>query len=186
MNVSAHLAIDRFDGRAAKEPVAEGDAVTAQVHEGAAAGPIHVPEPLAVRTEVLFALFHEIDFSEGAGVGHLFRFPIFRREEKLFAVHQQNAVALGGSDHLFAFRDGHGQRLFTDDMLAGSRAIPGHLRMQAIRRGDGHHFNVFFFQHLAVVGEHARDVEFPGERGSVARRGRGYGDGLGFVRHDLQ
>ena len=96
--------------------------MTAQVHEGAAAGAIDVPEPLAVRAEMLFALFDEIDFSEGAGIGHFFRFQIFRREEKLLAVHQQNAVAFRDGDHLLALRDGHGQRLFTDDMFAGSGA----------------------------------------------------------------
>ena len=145
--------------------------MAAEVHEGAAAGAIDVPEPFAVRAKMLFALFDEIDFSESAGIGHFFRFQIFRREEKLLAVHQQNAVAFCGCDHLLAFRDGHGQRLFTDDMFAGRGAILGHLRMQAIRGGDGHHLDVFFFEHLAVVGEHARDAEFLGERGGVARVG---------------
>ena len=73
VNVGAHLAIDRLDGGAAQKPVAEGDAVAAEVHEGAAAGAVDVPEPFAVRAEMFFALLDEIDFSEGAGIGHFFR-----------------------------------------------------------------------------------------------------------------
>ncbi len=186
VNVGAHLAIDRLDGGAIEEPVAEGDAVAAEVHEGAAAGAIHVPEPLAVRAEMLFALLDEIDFAEGAGVGHFFRLQVFRREDKLLAVHQQNAVAFGDGDHLLALRDGHGQGLFADDVFAGRGAVFGHLRVQAVRRGDGHHLDVFFFEHLAVVGEHARNVEFPGECGGVAGSGGSDGDDLGLVRHDLE
>ena len=95
-------------------------------------------------------------------------------------------MAFRDGDHLLAFGDGHGQRLFTDDVFAGRRAVFGHLRMQAIRSGDGHHLDIFFFEHLAVVGEHARNAEFLGERGGVAWGGGSYGNDLGFLRHDLQ
>ena len=121
---------------------------------------------------MFFTLFDEIDFSEGAGIGHFFRFQIFRCEEKFLAVHQQNAVLLCDGDHLLALGDGHGERLFADDMFSGLRAISGHLRMQAIRGRDGHHLNIFFLEHLAVVGEHAWDAELFGECSGVAR-GRG-------------
>src|SRR5258708_26555072 len=52
VNVGAHLAIDGFDWRAPEEKVTKGDAVTAEVHERAAAGAIHVPDPRAVWAEV--------------------------------------------------------------------------------------------------------------------------------------
>src|SRR5713101_7932394 len=119
MNVGAHLAIDRFDWRAPEEKVAKGNAVAAEIHERATAGTIDVPEPRAVRTKMFFALLHEINFSESAGVGHFLGFQIFWREEKLFAVHEEDAVLFRGGDHLFAFGNGHGQRLFADDVLAG-------------------------------------------------------------------
>ena len=135
---------------------------------------------------MLFALLDEIDFSEGAGIGHFFRLQIFRSEDKLLAVHQENPMAFGDGDHLLAFRDSHGQRLFADDVFAGRRAVPGHLRVQAVRGRNGHHLDVFFLEHLAVVGEHARNAESSGECGGVARRRGSYGNDLGLLRHDLQ
>ena len=63
--------------------------VTAQVHECAATGAIHVPEPRAMRTEMFLALFHQINFPEGAGIRHFFRLQIFRREQKLLTVHHR-------------------------------------------------------------------------------------------------
>src|SRR6266404_752066 len=88
VNVGTHLTVDGLNWRTSEEPIAKGDAVTAEVHQRAAAGTIHIPEPGAVRTKVLFALLDEIDLSECAGVRHFLGFQIFWGEEKLFAVHQ--------------------------------------------------------------------------------------------------
>src|SRR4029077_5114748 len=74
VNVGAHLAVNRFEGRAAEKKVTEGDAVAAEIHERATAGAIHVPKPGAVRAEMLFALLDEINFAERAGVSHFLRF----------------------------------------------------------------------------------------------------------------
>src|ERR1700683_439432 len=74
VDVGAHLAVDGFDRRAAEEPVGEGDAVAAEVHQRAAAAAVDVPEPVAVRGEMFFALLDEINFAEGTGVGHFFCF----------------------------------------------------------------------------------------------------------------
>src|SRR5258708_20799167 len=52
VNVGAHLAINGFYWGASEEKITKGDAVTAEVHERAAAGAIHVPEPRAVWAEV--------------------------------------------------------------------------------------------------------------------------------------
>ena len=70
--------------------------------------------------------------------------------------------------------------------LPAAAAIPGHLRMQAIGSGDGHHLDVFFFEHLAVIRKHARDAEFLGKGGGVSWAGGGDGNNFGFVRHDLK
>ena len=86
--------------------------MAAEVHERAAAAAIDVPEPFAVRAEMFFALLDEINFAEGAGVGHFFDFEIFRSEEEFFAVHEEDAGFFCGGDHFFAFGDGHGERLF--------------------------------------------------------------------------
>ena len=71
MNVRAHLAVDRFDRRAPEEPVAKRDAVAAQIHQSAASGTVHVPEPRAVWTKMFFALLYQVDLAECAGVRHL-------------------------------------------------------------------------------------------------------------------
>src|SRR5260370_35010563 len=96
MNVGAHLAIDGFDWRAPEKKIADGDAVAAEIHERAAAGAIDVPKPGAVRAKMLFALLDEIDFSERAGGGHFLGLQIFWRDERLFPVHQQDAVLFRG------------------------------------------------------------------------------------------
>ena len=94
-------------------------------------------------------------------------------------------MTFGDGDHLLAFRDSHGQGLFTDDVFAGRRAVPGHLRVQAVGGRDGHHLDVLFLQHLAVVGEHARNLELFSECGGVAGSRGSYGNDLGLLRHDL-
>src|SRR4029077_3394141 len=99
-------AIDGLNRGAAEEKIAEGDAVAAEVHERATAGAIHVPKPGAVRAEMLFALLDEVHFAERTGVRHFLGFQIFWSEEKLFAVHEEDAVSFRGGDHLFAFGDG--------------------------------------------------------------------------------
>ena len=105
-----------------------------EVHQRTAAGAVHVPEPRAVRAKMFFALFDEMDLAERSGIRHFLGFQIFWREEKLFAVHQQDAVLFGRGDHLLAFGDSHGQRLFADDMFASGRDVFGHLRVQAVWR----------------------------------------------------
>ena len=74
VNVGAHLAVDRLDWRAAEEPIAKRDTVAAQVHQCATAGAIHVPKPRAVRPEMLFALFDQIDLAKCAGIRHFLGF----------------------------------------------------------------------------------------------------------------
>jgi hypothetical protein len=157
-----------------------------EIHQRAAARAIYIPEPLAVRAEVLLALLHEVNFSEGAGVGHFLGFEIFWGEEKLFAVHQQDAVFFRDGDHLFAFFNGHRQRLLADDVLARGGTVFGHLGVQAVWRADADHFDVALFEHLAVAGERARDTKSIGKCGGVARRRGGNRDDFRFVRHDLQ
>src|SRR6184192_4660217 len=66
MNVRAHLTIDRLDRRASKKPVAESDSVTPKIHQRAATGSVHVPEPCAVWPKMLFALLDEINVAESA------------------------------------------------------------------------------------------------------------------------
>src|SRR5207245_2767481 len=98
----AHLAIDGLDRGAPEKKVAEGDAVAAEIHECTPAGTVYIPEPRAVRAEMFFALFDEIDFSERGGVSHFLGFQIFWRKEKLFTVHEQDTMLLCGGDHPFA------------------------------------------------------------------------------------
>ncbi len=186
VNVGAHLAVNGFNGRAAEKKIAEGDAVAAEVHERAAAGAIDVPKPGAVRAKMLFTLFDEINFSERAGVRHFLGLQIFWREEKLFAVHQQDAVLPRGGNHLFAFGDSHGERFFTDNVLACGSDVFCHLRVETVGRGDGDHFDVALFEHFAVIGEDARDAESLGQRRGVAGGGGGDGDDFRLVRHDLE
>src|ERR1700722_4013013 len=186
VDVGAHLAVDGFDGRAAEEPIGEGDTVAAEIHERAAAAAIDVPEPFAVRAEMLFALLDEINFAEGAGVGHFFDFEIFRREEKLFTVHQEDAGLFCGGDHFFALGDGHGERLFADDVLPYSGGVFGHLAMKAVGSADADDFDGGIFEHFAIVGVGAGNVEALGEMFGVAGSGRGDGDEFGFVGHDLK
>ena len=135
---------------------------------------------------MFFALLDEINFAEGAGVGHFFDFEIFRSEEEFFAVHEEDAGFFCGGDHLFAFGDGHGERLFADDVLADGGGVFGHLAMEAVGRADADDFDGGIFEHFAVVGVGARDVEALGEMFGVAGSGGGDGDEFGFVGHDLE
>src|SRR5258708_5161773 len=84
-------------------------------------------------------------------------------------------MLLCDGDHLFAFGDGHGQRLFADDVLAGGGDVFGHLRVKAVGSGDGDHFDVALFEHFAVIGEDAGDVvaiasPTPGNAAELAKR----------------
>src|SRR5262249_33976802 len=72
VDVGTHLTVNGFNGRTAEKPVAECDAVTAEVHQRATAGTINVPEPGAMRAKVFLTLFDEVNFSERARVGHFF------------------------------------------------------------------------------------------------------------------
>jgi len=62
MNVGSELAIDGLDCGTTKEPVAEGNSMTAQIHQRATAAVIDIPEPGAMRTKMFFTLFDEVDF----------------------------------------------------------------------------------------------------------------------------
>src|SRR6266850_7619561 len=74
VNVGAHLAINSFDWRPPQKPVAEGDTVTAEIHQSATAGSIHIPEPRTVRAKMFFTLLDEMNLSECAGVRHFLGF----------------------------------------------------------------------------------------------------------------
>ena len=186
VNVRAHLTVNSLDWRASQEPVAKRDAVTAEVHERAAARTIHVPEPETVRPEMFFALLDEMNFAERAGIRHFLGFQIFWREEKLLTVQQKNAVAFRHRNHFFTLGNGHRQRFFANNVFTGRGDVFRHLRVQTIRRGDGNHFDVGLFQHLAVVGVHARDAKFLSQLGCIARCGRSDCHHFCVVRHDLK
>ena len=59
-------------------------------------------------------------------------------EERVVALHQvgdeQPVVAAGGGDHLVGLRDGQGQRLLADDVLAG---LQSHQRLGMVQEGRG-------------------------------------------------
>ena len=186
MNVDAQLAIDRCDWRTPEKPIGESDSMATKIHQRATTRAIHIQKPITVWTEMFFALFDEMDFSERPGVGHFFRLQKFGREEKFLSIHQEHTMLFRGTDHLLTFGNGQGQRLFADNVLSSRRAVLCHLRMQTVRCRNGHHLDVFLVNHLAVVGKDSWDIEFPGERCCIARSGRGYSDYLSCLWHDLQ
>ena len=106
---------------------------------------------------MLFALLHEIHFAESALIRHLFRLDVLWREKQLFRIRQKNALPFAGVDHFICFRQRHAKRLFTNYVLAGVRDIHGHLSMKVIRSRNRHHFDIRFFQHLAIVQKYARN-----------------------------
>jgi len=61
----------------------------------------------SVGPEVLFTLLDEMNFSEGASLGHFPGSHVFGCEKELLGIHEQDAVPLGSLQHLFAFFDGH-------------------------------------------------------------------------------
>jgi len=71
-------------------------------------------------------------------------------------------------------------------VFAGVGDIDGHLRVQRIGRGDGDHFDIGFFEHVAVVKEDALDAVAFGEGRGVSGRGRGDGYDFGFFGHELE
>src|SRR6266700_3097864 len=82
VNVGAHLAVHRLDRGTPKEPVAESNPVATEIHKRAAAAVIHIPEPWSMRSKMLFALLHEMDFADGAIIRHFSRHKIFGGKEQ--------------------------------------------------------------------------------------------------------
>ena len=78
------------------------------------------------------------------------------------------------------------KRLLADDVFPGGGAILGHLRMQAIRGGDGDHLDVFFFEHLAVVGETRGMPNFFANASALPGVGEATATTSASSRHDLQ
>ena len=111
---------------------------------------------------MLFTLLHQVDSTECSLVSHFFGFDIFGRKEKFLGIHQQHAMLSGFMDHLLALFDSHGQRLFADNVFARPGTLDGHLRVQMVRSCDRNHLNIGFFQHLAIVSEHALDTKLLG------------------------
>src|SRR6185312_9320323 len=175
-----------FDCGAAKKPVAKRDSVAAEVHQRAAAGALHIPEPIAVRAEVLFTLLDEVDLAEAALIGHFFGLNVFRREEELFRIGQQHAFALAGIDHLVCFGERYAKRLFANHVFPGVREIDGHLGMQVIRGRNRHHLDIGLLEHLFVILKHARDAILPGELLRIAGGRRCNGDDFRLLRHELK
>ena len=88
------------------------------------------------------ALLDQVDLAERPLVGHSLGLHVLGREEQFFGIHQQHPLAAADVDHLVGLFQGHAQRLFADDMLAGMGGVDGHSRMQRVRRGDRDHLDV--------------------------------------------
>ena len=112
MDIGGEVSVDGFDCGAAQEPITEGDAVAAEIHECAATGFVHIPEPGAVWTEVFFALLDEIDFAESALVGHLLGLDVFGSEEEFFGIGEEDTLASAGVDHFVRFGEGSCRAVF--------------------------------------------------------------------------
>ena len=135
---------------------------------------------------MLFTLLHQVDSTECSLVSHFFGFDIFGRKEKFLGIHQQHAMLSGFMDHPLALFDSHGQRLFADNVFARPGTLDGHLCVQMVRSCDRNHLNIGFFQHLAIVSEHALDSILLGQMRGVSRTGRSYRDDLTIFRSKLE
>jgi len=119
--------------------------MAAEIHERTAAGAVYIPEPRAVRTEMLFALFDEINLSNAPASAISLAFKYFGVKKKLLRVHEQDAVllctAIISSPSRWSW-----PAFFADDVLACRGDVLGHLRVEAVGRGDGDHLDVAIFE----------------------------------------
>jgi hypothetical protein len=130
---------------------------------------------------VLLTLFHDMDTTKGAFIGHLLRLDVLRRKEELFGIEKQDASLVARLDHRVRFLERHTERFLADDVLAGACGVNGDLRVESIWCGDGDQLDRRIAQHLTVVGVEGRNAMTPGERFGVPRRRRRDGDELRFV-----
>ena len=70
------------------------------VQQHAAARLVHIPEPVAVRAEVFFALLDEEDAAKCPFVHQLLGPDILGGEAQLLGIHQQHARLATGGNHL--------------------------------------------------------------------------------------
>ena len=173
MHLRRQLRVHALDLRLAEEPPAESDAVAAEIHDRTTARLCDVPEPGRVWAGVLLALLDQMDTTERAFVGHLFRLHVFRCEEQLLGVEQQHTRSAAGVDHRVGFLECDAQRLLADDVLAGLRRVDRDLRMQAVRGGDRDHLDVRIAEQVVVIGKGLGHAVALGElrRVTLGRRG---------------
>src|SRR6266481_6863987 len=136
----------------AEEPPAEGDAMTAEVHEGAAAGLLDIPEPVGVRARVLLGLFHEMNAAESAFIRHLLRLHVLWREEELLRVEEKDTGSGARVDHRVGFLERDAQRLLANNVFSSCGSLDRDAGVKPIRRRYGDHLDRRVAQHLTVVG----------------------------------
>jgi hypothetical protein len=167
VDVSAHLGVDGFDGRATEYPPEEFNGVAAHVHGDAAAGAIDVPEMRSVRAVVFFRLFKQDGSAKRAAIEELFEADVFRRETQLLGVHQFDLGFAAGGEHLVGFGEVEAHRFFQDDMFAGASGVNGDLAMKIIGHAENHHVDLIHLKQLAVIFEMVGDVMFFGKVAGV-------------------
>src|SRR5262249_39325048 len=132
MRISTHLAEHTLNGRLVQEPMAKGDAMAPHVHQHAAAGLLHIPEPGSMRSEMFLTLFHQVNFSKSALISHLLGLDVLWSKEQLLGIHQEHPLPLADVDHLVCLFQRHAQGLFTDNMLSGPGDLCSHRAMEAV------------------------------------------------------
>ena len=151
--------------------------MAAHVHEDAAAGVLHVPEPVRVRAVVALQLPRVVDLAQGALVRELLGADVFGGEAEVLPVHQDHALVPAGLDHAVAVGEAEGQRLVHQHVLAGGGRRQGDAGVEVVGAGDGDGVDEVVLQHVFVVDEGVGDAEGSGEHPDVfGVRGSGRDD----------
>ncbi len=142
VHVGAQLGVDALHRRVIEDPAGELDGVTAHVHEDAAAGEVHIPEPVGVGPVVAFELPHVVDAAQGALVHELFGAHVLGCEAQLLRVHELDARPAAGLDHLVAFLEVQREGLLADHVLSGLGGVDCYLTVDVVGTGDGDQVDV--------------------------------------------
>ena len=131
---------------------------------------------------MFLALFHEVHPAKCAFIRHLLRLDVFRREEQLLGIQQQDAGVATRVDHRIGFLERHTHGFFANDVLTGFGGIDRDRRVQAIGGSDRNHFDSGIAQQVVVVGVRLGDAVALGELGRMASGRRGDRHELGLFR----
>src|SRR5579883_387504 len=122
----------------ADEGAADLDAVAAEVDDGTATRLLDIPEPGAMGSGVRLARARPQDLAEGAGPYGLNGLLRFGGVDEVFQVAMKDAGLLHDLQHVAGFAGVTGQRLGTQDRLAGLRGQFDGLFVLVIRQADHH------------------------------------------------